>query len=88
MWYTARQPSGCIFPDSAEASRDAASEHAQGVHSCGEVAHRVCLPGMAHHTDGTAVRQTGEHPATDLEDHLSTSIIQGGAGGVWTAHAV
>ena len=33
----------------AEASRDAASEHAlQGVHSCGEVAHRVCLPGMAH----------------------------------------
>ena len=45
-----------VFPDSAKAPRDAASENAQGVHGSGEAAHRVCLPGMAHSTDGTAVR--------------------------------
>ena len=77
-----------VFADSAEGRRDAASEHAQGVHSSGEAAHRVCLPGMAHDTDGTPVRQAGEHSAMGLEEHLSRTIIQRGVGGVLTTHAV
>ena len=75
-----------VFPDSAEACRYAASEHAQGVHSSGDAAYRVCLPGMAHHTHGTAVRQAGEHSATGPEEYLSRTVIQRGVGGFWTAH--
>ena len=72
----------------AQAHRDAASQHAQGVHGSGEVAHRVCLLGMAHGTDGTTVRQAREHSETGLEYHLPRTVIQRDVGGAWTARAV
>ena len=72
----------------AQARRDAASQHAQGVHGSSEAAHRVCLPSMAHGTDGTAVRQAGEHSATGFEDYLPRTVMQRGIGSVWTAHSV
>ena len=70
------------------ARMDAALEHAQGVHGSGEAADRVCLPSMAHGTDGTAARQAGEHSATGLEDYLPRTVIQRGVGSAWTVHAV
>ena len=77
-----------VFPDSAEACRDTDSEHAQGVQGDGEAAHQVRMLGMAHSTDGTSVRQAGEHSATGFEDNLSRTVIQRSAGDVWTTHII